>query len=239
MADVPIPEDLPDTVKRALEDPLPEAPVPPGKQQVSSRQLEQDLDYTVGDKVDGGRLRVEDRQDPVEALRAPLVKYPERRFFYSGLLYGYCRIDQSITERYRAHRNEDVRSWVHLLDHPVVEIPAFPDFLKTRVSHILQSMDVNYFTDFLGFVCSNNIVDRVRERVWFVDSVEVRIPDPYMVDCGEPAHDIYVTLFCPRTYVGAFRPAEASSFFVETPRIEFANKYDPTLEEVTRELLNG
>ena len=240
MADVPgIPEELPDSVKRALEQPSPDMPLPPGKKRVSSGQLAKDLDYEVGARVGDSRLKVENRQDPVEELRAPIVKHPDRRFFYSGLLHAFCRIDSTVTERYRAQKEMDVSSWIHPLQHPIVEIPAHPDFTKTKVSHMLQSIDVSVFQDFLGFVCSNNIVDRKRERVWFVDVVEVKIPDPFMVDEGEPPHDASIAVFCPKTCNGAFLPLAATGLFVETPKIAFIQQLDATLAEVTKGLLDG
>lgn len=240
MADSPFePGDLPESIKRALEEPIPETPIAPGKKRVSSGQLSKDLDYEVGGRVGAGQLKVEKRQDPVEDLKAPLVKYPERRFFYSGLLHAFCRIDSTITERYRAQKEMDVDSWFHPLQHPLIEIPAHPEFSQTQVSHTLQSIDVEFFQDFVGFVCSNNIVDRKRGRVWFVDPVEVKIPDPFMVDAHDPPHDVAIVVFCPKTYQGRFEPAAATGLFVETPKIAFVQHLDHTLEEVTKGLLDG
>ena len=232
------PDDLPPWLRDMLKEPAPESPLPSGKKQVTKDQLAIDLDYEVGGRVGAGKLKVEDRNDPVEELTAPLVKYPDRRFFYSGLLYGYCLLDSAVTERYRAQKEVEARSWVHQLQHPVVEIPAFPDFVKTRVSHILQSMEVGRFQDFVGFVCSNNIVDRNRSRVWFVDAFDVKVPDPFMVDAHQPPHDVDITLFCPKTHKGSFAPVTLPGPFVEIPKIAFVQRYDKTLEEVTKGLLN-
>lgn len=230
--------ELPESVRKALSEPPPDTPLPPGKSKVSSAQLAKDLDYNVGDKAGFAKLKVEHRTDPCEELKAPLVKHPDRRFFYAGLLHAYCRIDSMVTERYRAQKEIDVSSWVHYLEHPIVEIPSAPAFSQTRVAYTLQSLDAAFFRDFVGFVCSNNIVDRKRSRVWFVDAVEVKILDPYMVDAKEPPHETLITVFCPKTSKGKFVPEATSGFFVGIPRIVFEPGEDPMLEDVTKGILD-
>ena len=232
-------DDLPEKVKEALSKPVPDTPIPDGKSQVDASTLAKDLDYSVGDRVGETALKVEDREDPVEPLRYPLVQYPDRRFFYAGLLHGYCRIDSTVTERYRAQKGVDVSSWIHHTNSPIVTVPAFPEFSGTRLACSLQSIDISIFSDFVGFVCSNNIVDRARGRVWFVDVFDVKIPDPFMVDNGDAPSDAEVSIFCPKTLNGYFSPETSTGFFVDTPKIQFVRRHDRDLEIASKGLLDG
>ena len=233
-----IPE-LPPAVREHLSRPINEPSIPEGARVVDGQQLGQDLGYVAGSRGGDRKLQVEAREDPIIPLKQPISLYGDRRFFYAGLLYGYCRIDASITERCRAELEHDIDTRIHQVDHSLVDIPAFPDFKKTRVSRMLQSVYHEDAEELYRYIASQVIVDRPRERVWAVEAVSVQIPDPYLVDQKESPSAAEIIVFCPRTFQGAFVPKRDSSFFISSPNIVFEPRLDNELRLSTEAILGG
>lgn len=233
-----IPE-LPPEVREHLSRPIQEPELPDGARVVTGDELAEDLSYKPGSRGGDHQLRVEAREDPMVPLKQQLSAYGDRRFFYAGLLYGYCRLDASITERFRADMETEADTRLHQVGSPLVEIPAFPDFSKTRVSRLLQSVEVDQASALFDFIVSQVIVDRPRNRVWAVEAHSVRIPDPYMADGGEVPQAAELLVFCPKTYQGVFLPRQNSSFFVSTPSIVFEQRPDEELARSTEAILGG
>lgn len=232
------PSTLPPKIQELMSRPLPDdKDFHPDKQRVSSRQLEEDLSYEQGTQLGHRKVHVEHREDPMEDLRAPLSQYDDRSFFYLGLLYGYCRLDASITERYRAESGNDIDTRLHTVQHPLVEIAGFEKFSSTHVAHLIQSVHKDHMSALFDYISSQIIVDRVKNRVWKVQALPVsKFPDPYLLDAKEGAVSTEVLIFCPSNTDGWFAPEPNTSMFPKTPVVRY-HEYDAEVKERNRKEL--
>lgn len=215
------PQNLPEDLRIALGGMSGSLPPVDQDQVRSAAELAKDLTYEVGTVVDHRSLKVSGRPDPVVPLTKPLAHYDDRVFFFAGLLYGFCRLDSSVTERYRVSLGQDVSTQIHRCSAPLAEIRGFPDFVKTQVSHTLCSVENAYAAEFFEFLATQVIVDRQRNRVWHVSNTMVGVPDPFLVGAKEVPVEAKIMLFCPGKADGRFVPSGSKSMFVSTPVIAF------------------
>lgn len=155
-------------------------------------------------------VRAERRQDPVLTLRRPLAFYEDRVFFYAGLLYGFCRLDSSATERFREATGSSVRTENYLVQHPLFTVRGFPGFSQTKVAHLLSAVEQGPMQQPLfDWLASQLIVDRKRGICWRVRMVTIGLPDPFMVDAQEPNIEVsQIVVFVPYRPTVAYAPLE-------------------------------
>jgi len=179
------------------------------------------------------KVRLDSRKDPVEPLTRPLEAYADRLFFYVGFLYGFCRLDASITERFREDTSIEVRTYVHEVGHALFDVLGFDQFKTTKVARLLQSVTYGPHEQLVDFIASQVIVDRSRGIVWRVKTTTVTLPDPWCIDSGEVPKLASMLVFLPyqwnmrydirdgayRTPVLAGYPQEDQAFKVETEKI--------------------
>lgn len=204
--------------------------------EVSLEQLYKDL--AIGRTVAADRVRAERVQDPVVALKMPLRAQDGYVFFYCGLLYGFCRLDASITERYREQSNSSLKTYQSLFETPLFTLPWFPDFQKTRISRLLQFTLASPGQQALfEFICSQVIVDRGRKQVWAVKRQQVKIPDPVLVDRKELPEPVEITAFVPYRWDLGLEIRSKSAMFVGTPEVFQVNLGDLAFKQKTEDLL--
>jgi hypothetical protein len=204
--------------------------------EVSLEQLYKDL--AVGKTVAAERIRAEKVQDPVVALKAPLRSHEGYVFFYCGLLYGFCRLDSSVTERFREQANCSMQTYQTLFETPLFTLPWFPDFQKTRISRLLQfTLESPRQQELFEFICSQVIVDRGRKQVWAVKKQVVKIPDPVLADRKELPEPVEITAFVPYRWDLGFEIRSKSAMFVGTPEVHQVNLGDLAFKQKTEELL--
>lgn len=240
MADVPGMSDIPPEVLRVLSGDPVDLPTDPNKPVVDVEQLNKDLDYRVGDKTGFDKVKTEARQDPVEALTRPTDAY-DRKFFFPGLVHGFCLIPQTLTERYRSATEAPLDSWVHRTNHPLVSIPFVKGFEKSQLAYSLQSVGLKNADAFFQFLGEQVLVRRDQKVVWKIDVVDVRVLDPFLVDDKDkPPYEVLIKVLCPRTYKGAYkvRPPK-NPMLIGTPEIEFVSLHNTELEALTKEILGG
>ena len=230
--------DLPPEILASFSQPSEESPVPPGSRVVDSLQLGKDLDYKVGERQGYDRVKIEQREDPLEELSKPLDRYA-RQFFFPGLIHGYCRINTLLTERFRAAEGP-IDGWVHRVQHPLISLPSVPNFEGTQLVRTLQSIGSENAATFWAFLESQILVDRGRRMVWKMEPRSVKLLDPYLMDQkGDPPYAVDVRILCPRTYLGSYVIRPNRSGFVSQPVVEFVRLHDPELEKLTKEILGG
>jgi hypothetical protein len=204
--------------------------------EVSLEQLYKDI--SVGRTVAAERVRAEKKPDPVVALKAPLKAHEGYSFFYCGLLYGFCRLDSSITERFREQSNSSLKTYQVLFENPLFVLPWFPDFTKTRVSRLMQfTLESPQQKELFEFICSQVIVDRVRKQVWGVKMQTVKLPDPVSVDLKEMPEPVQITAFVPYRWDLGFEIRSKSTMFVGTPEVYQVNLGDLAFKQKSEELL--
>lgn len=205
---------------------------------VTLDQLYKDLAGSPDAKVAGGKVETERRQDPLVGLERPLKFYDEFVFFYCGLLYGFCRLDASVTERFREQSGSQVKSYRHMFQTPLFTIPWFPDFHKTTVARLLQSVPAGPDqANLFDFITSQLVVDRRRKSVWRIKMVPVKIPDPYQVDHREAPAAVDVIVFVPYCWDAGFEIVQPSSMFLRSPEIHKVPLNDTELKTKTEEAL--
>lgn len=191
------------------------------------------LDMTSGKELKD-TLKVSTRQDPVVELNRPLRTYEDRLFFYVGLLYGFCRLDASITERFRESSGMDLDTQLHVLPGPIVTVKGFPDFTKTRVSRLLQSCPRANHEWLMDYIASQVVVDRARQRVWKIQMTTCRIPDPYS---GSLASGYDVVMFYPQTHSFEYRPFPSAGMLLSPPEVRCCDRVDADFEASTKRYL--
>jgi hypothetical protein len=183
--------------------------------------------------------KVERRHDPVVPLKGPLSSYHDRTFFYAGLLYGFCRLDLSITERYREATGSSVRTENHLVGCPLVEVAGFPDFAKTKTAHLLSSIENGeHQSVFFDFLRSQLVVDRKRGVCWRIEQQEVTILDPFFIDNQAPPTAFTINVFCPYTPSTAYRTTQPAGPTVR-PVVRAFNVINPSFLREAEEALRG
>lgn len=204
--------------------------------EVSLEQLYKDL--AVGRTVAAERVRAERVQDPVVELKAPLRTHDGYTFFYCGLLYGFCRLDSSITERFREQANCSLKTYQSLFEAPLFTMPWFPDFQKTRVSRLLQfTAECQLQKELFEFICSQVIVDRARNQVWAVKPQTVKIPDPVSTDRKELPEATEITAFVPYRWDLGFEIRSKSAMFISTPEVHQVHLGDLAFKQKSEVLL--
>lgn len=204
--------------------------------EVTLEQLYKDL--AIGRVTAADRVRAEKAHDPVVALKTPLRAQEDYVFFYCGLLYGFCRLDASVTERYREQANCSLKTYQTLFESPLFVLPWFPDFQKTRVSRLLQfAVGSPLQKGLFEFICSQVIVDRRRQQVWAIRQQQVKIPDPVSVDRKELPEPAEITVFVPYRWDLGFEIRSKSAMFVGTPEVFQVPLGDLAFKQKTEELL--
>lgn len=192
---------------------------------------------TVADRpVHGHQLRPENRQDPEVQLTRPLAAFPERMFFYVGLLYGFCRLDGSITERFREASGRPLLTQLHLTERPIVTVRGFPDFSKARVARLLQSCPMGDHTDLFDYIASQVIVDRARSRVWKIAMTTCLVPDPYAGAQVVTGHNLVI--FYPQTYSFEYKPLPSTGLLLHAPEVQHFERDDPAFKQDTDKYLS-
>lgn len=189
-----------------------------------------DLEWSANSRVKSGAPPPEKRPDPTMQLTKQLDKYEGHTFFYLGLLYGFCRLDMSVTEKFRAEFNNSAKTWIHPVEQPLMTVQGYPRFTDTKVCRVLQSIESPMFELFSGFVESQMIIDRMRKVVWKTNGIQLKIPDP-TVDQQVAS----IVVFCPRQWDFSLLPVQPSPMFVKTPEVRRFDDYDPDLERNTKE----
>lgn len=184
------------------------------------------IEATAGEPIQGEK-RTKTAQDPVVPLDRPLQAYPERLFFYVGLLYGFCRLDASITERFREDAGRDVPTQLHLVDKPIVTVRGFPDFAKTRVAHLLQSCPIGQQADLFDYIASQVVVDRARQRVWKIAMTTCQVPDPYV---AQVVSGYNMVIFYPQTHSFEYRPTPSTGLLLHAPEVQHFDRSDPAFK---------
>ena len=204
--------------------------------EVTLEQLYKDL--AIGNVVAAEKVRAETVQDPSVVLRSPLRTHEGFTFFYCGLLYGFCRLNESITERFREQANSTLKTFQTMFEAPLFTMPWFPDFQKTRVSRMLQfAGESQKQKELFEFICSQVIVDRPRKRVWAVKMQTVKIPDPVSVDLKELPEPTEITVFVPYRWDLGFEIRSKSAMFISTPEIHQVNLGDLAFKQKSEALL--
>lgn len=206
--------------------------------EVTIQQLYKDIEATPGSRGGHQRTAVEHRKDPVVELTKPLKQYEGYVFFYAGLLYGFCRLDSSIPERFRAQTGARLKTYQHVVSAPLLSIPWFPEFSKTRVAHLLQSAEMGPEQENLfDFISSQLIVDRRKGVVWKVKAALVKLPDPYMTGAKEVPMASEIVVFSPYQHDVGFEVMQRTSMFVETPEVLKTCRTDAEFAKLTKESL--
>jgi hypothetical protein len=204
------------------------------------KQLYEDIAIRPGSAVGHSRVKAESKSDPFIKLSKPLNNYINDNFifFYCGLLYGFCRLDASITERFREQANSSIKTRMHMFDKALFTVSGFEKFTDTRVSKLLQSVESGVDQQNLfDFISSQLIIDKQRKKVWKVKTTTCKIPDPYLIDNKEIPVAVEVVVFCPYQYNVSFEPISKSEMFVGTPEIQSFSRNDPEFEIATRKAL--
>ncbi len=166
-------------------------------------------------------LRSSKRRSPVEDLDKPLDAYVDRVFYYPGLIYSCCLLDDELANRFEADTGYHADTRVHNVSRPLVTVEDFPDFINTRASKLLMSVDMQTSAMFIDFVCSQIIVDKKNRRVWTIKAVPVTVPDPYALHNSGGVMAANLLLFCPALPTGQIVPKAQSSMFPKTPDLYF------------------
>lgn len=208
--------------------------------EVTLEELYRDLSYEAGKPIKFTRLRPDPAYtDPIEPLTRPLSQYDGRVFWYAGLLYGFCRLDMSVSERFRSDTQQDITVYKHICQHPLCTIPWFPQFVETKVSRLLQSCPIGTAQQHLfKFLTEQIIIDRQRQRVWRVKLQPMDINDPYVREHDKRIvkHTIYV--FVPYRHDITFQivPGPVPQ---DPPQIEKAPHADPEFQQETERFLRN
>lgn len=203
-------------------------------------QLLKKLKEKPGTRAGDQRVRAEARPDPVAKLTKPLIHYEGRVFFYCGLLYGFCRLDASITERFREQSGSVLKTVQHFTQEPLVSLPWFPEFSKTNVARCLQSCECGPDqANLFDFIASQLIIDRKRKTAWKVEIKPIKIPDPAMLEAKEvpSTHEIFA--FIPYQHDSGFQVVYKSSMVAMTPEIIRVTRTDAEFQKKTKEVLNA
>lgn len=179
----------------------------------------------------------EDRraEDPVVELTRPLSHYPERLFFYAGLIYGFCGAPPCLTERFRQEAQRDLVTWFHVVESPLVTVSGVPRFASSRVSRLLQSCPADDHQELFDFISNQVLVDRIRQRVWRIETRVCRIPDPIARSSGL-AHELII--FYPRTSSVEYLPIPSSGMLLCTPEVQMLQRPDPVFAQETDKYLS-
>lgn len=208
--------------------------------EVTAAELLRDLEAKPGSRLGDRRTKVEAYKDPVAQLTKPLVQHEGRVFFYCGLLYGFCRLDASITERFREQTSSKLKTVQHVTQEPLVTLPWFPDFVKTNVSRCLQSCEAGpEQANLFDFIASQLVVDRKRQVVWKVQMQPMKIPDPVMVANREVPSAADIIIFVPYQHSSGFQVVQKSSMIIGTPEILRVERKDEEFRKKTQEVLNA
>lgn len=208
--------------------------------QVSLKEFLSHIEGAPGSRMGAGKSRPEPRKDPVVKLTRPLAHCEGRVFFYCGLLYGFCRLDASITERYREQTGSTLETLSHTTEHPVVVLPWFPDFVKTNVAHLLQSCPAGpEQANLFDFISSQLIIDRNRQAVWKVKMIPLKIPDPVMLANKELPVAADILVFVPYRHDSGFQVIPKVGMVVGTPEVLRVEHHDPEFHKKTEEILRG
>lgn len=203
----------------------------------SLAEFYRDISSPTGTPTGMRSVRLEKRQDPVLQLRRPLAFYEDRVFFYAGLLYGFCRLDASVTERFREASGSDVRTEMYLLQHPLVEVQGFPGFARTQVAHLLSAIETGPLQQpFFDFLASQLIVDRKRQLCWRCRLETVTLHDPYLVDADESPVDVVLPMFVPYQHDQVYAPVSTPG---GTPVVRRILESDPALLQEQVGVLGG
>jgi hypothetical protein len=181
------------------------------------------IEATAGEPIQGQK-RAKTVQDPLVQLDKPLQAYPNRIFFYVGLLYGFCRLDASITERFREDAGRDVPTQLHLVDKPIVTVRGFPGFANTRVAHMLQSCQAGQQADLFDYIASQVVVDRARQRVWKIAMTTCQVPDPYAATQVVSGYSLVI--FYPQTHDFEYRPVASTGLLLHAPEVQHFERSD-------------
>lgn len=174
--------------------------------------------------------------DPMVPLTKPLHQYPDRIFFYLGLLYGFCRLDASVTERFREDAGRDFETQMHLVDSPIMTVKGFPGFEATRVSRLLQSCQAGQQADLFDYIASQVVVDRARSRVWKIAMTTCQVPDPYAAAQVASGHPLIV--FYPQTHAFEYRPIQSSGLLLRAPEVQYFDRQDEAFKTETEKYLS-
>lgn len=208
--------------------------------EVSLRQLYKDIEAPAGSRMGGQKVRTEAKPDPVGALTRPLGHYEGRVFFYCGLLYGFCRLDASITERFREQTGSVLPTVQHVTQEPLVSLPWFPDFAKTNVARLLQSCEAGVEQNNLfDFIACQLVVDRKRQVVWKVKMVPIKIPDPVMLAAKEVPVAADIVAFVPYQHDQGFSITQKPGMIVGTPEVLRVSHTDAAFQQKTKEALSA
>lgn len=207
--------------------------------EVTLAELYKDLEARPGSRAGEQKSRTEARKDPVVQLTKPLAQYEGRVFFYCGLLYGFCRLDASITERFREQTGSTLKTVQHVTQEPLVTLPWFPEFTKTNVARCLQSCEAGQDqANLFDFIASQLVVDRKRQTVWKVQMQPVKIPDPVMIANREVPAGTDIIIFVPYQHGSGFSVVQKSSMLVGTPEVLRIERRDEEFRKKTQEVLN-
>ena len=207
---------------------------------VPEKSLEEfysDIAQPAGKTTGFRSVRAENRQDPVLELKRPLAFHEEHTFFYAGLLYGFCRLDASVTERFREATGSSVRTFLHQTERPLMEVKGFPAFATTRVAHLISSIENGPFQQlFFEYLSSQLIVDRKRGVCWRCRLEMVKIPDPFLLAAREPLVMVDVPAFVPYTHDMAYVPTHRAD---DIPLVSAMPEDHPALRKEAQETLDA
>jgi hypothetical protein len=159
-------------------------------------------------------------------------------FFYCGLLYGFCRLDASITERFREQTGSSLATVQHVTDAPLLALPWFPDFAKTNVARCLQSCEAGPDqANLFDFIASQLVVDKKRKSVWKVKMEPVKIPDPVMLENREVPSAASIIVFIPYQHSSGFNIVQKLGMVPGTPEVLRVERTDLDFRKKTEEAL--